>query len=296
VDRAFNGTLPDGRIIFTNHAGVAGFVYKGHGDPSSTTANFGIGVGHVEWFEETKLDEEGKIVKNEMGEPVMINMPHVVFDLLDAFYPEDMVDEEGEPTGVIDWVNVVMPEIQRIIRNFRPKEFTFDQFDSTHAIQLLRKNISEMGIHDVRVREKTATFQVNKRRWDNFKAAIYLGRVHAPAPRGQTNQRSLELVKDELKFLQEKNGKVVKQDFGPVQTKDIADCMAEVVDYLIGDQLTGIKEQLGETKTEVGAEGGYRIGGHRGMGAFDEFYKDKGKRQLPNPARGRVDPRRRGRH
>jgi len=288
VDRMFNGYTPDGRILSTTHSGTAMFVYKGHGDPSQTTANFGIAVGHVEIFDEVLLDENSKPVM-ENGVPKLVKMPHVVFDLIDAFYPGDM------PDGVIDWVNVVMPEITSLIQNFRPKEWTFDQFDSTMAIQQLRKNVNDMGITDVRVREIKATPAVNKRRWDNFKAALYLGRVHAPAPLGQLNERSLALGRDELKFLQLKNDKVVKQDQGPLQTKDIADCIAEVVDNLIGDSLSGHRGQLAGTHVEPGAERGYSIGGHRGRAAFDNFYSEKAStRGSTDPARGR-NPRRRAR-
>jgi hypothetical protein len=289
VDRMFSGYTPDKRLLGTTHSGTALHVYKGHGDPSQTTANFGIAIGHVEMFNEVVFDENGNPTLGPNGQPELVKMPHVVFDLIDAFYPADMED------GVIDWVNIVMPEITRLIQNFRPKEFTFDQFDSTMAIQQLRKNISQLAITDVRVREVTATAAVNKRRWDNFKAALYLGRVHAPAPFGQLNERSLALGRDELKFLQLKNDKVVKQDQGPLQTKDIADCIAEVVDALIGDTLAGHRGELADRRMEPGAERGYSIGGHRGRNAFSEFYSEKGSRggQL-DPARG-IDPRRRSR-
>jgi hypothetical protein len=287
VDRMFTGLTPDGRVLNTTHAGVGTFIYKGHGDPSQTTANFGIAIGHIEVFDEILTDENGQTVYED-GRPQMAKMPHVVFDLIDAFYPGDMDD------GVIDWVNVVMPEIETLIQNFRPFEFTFDQFDSTMAIQQLRKNMQGKGITDVRVREVTATAAQNKRRWDNFKAALYLGRVHAPAPRNQLNARSLDLGRDELKFLQKKNDKVVKQDQGPVITKDIADCIAEVVDALIGDSLSGHRGELANTRISAGAEGGYSIGKvPRGRAAFENFYAQKGegwKRGI-DPARGR-DPRR----
>jgi hypothetical protein len=288
VDRMFSGTTPDGRLLKTEHTGVGTFIYKGHGDPSQTTANFGIAIGHIETYDEVLTDEDGKTVF-ENGRPQLAKMPHVVFDLIDAFYPGDM------PDGVIDWINVVMPEITTLIRNFRPFEFTFDQFDSTMAIQQLRKNIQGMGITDVRVREVTATVAQNKRRWDNFKAALYLGRVHAPAPRGQLNERSIDLGRDELKFLQLKNDKVMKQDQGPIQTKDIADCIAEVVDALIGDSLGGHRGQLSDSRLSAGAEGGYGIGKPaRGRQAFENFYADKGQGWAKgrDPARGR-DPRRR---
>jgi hypothetical protein len=277
VDRMFVGTTPDGRVLKTEHAGVGIFQYKAHGDPSQTTANFGFAIGHVEIF------------PTDDGEGNVIDAPHVVFDLIDAFYPSEMKDE------VIDWF-VVMDTFTELIRNFRPREWTFDQFDSAQAIQQLRRKVVEMGVNDVRVREKTATPAVNQRRWDNFKAALYLGRVHAPAPRQQLNARSLELARDELKFLQVKNGKVVKQDIGPVTTKDMADCIAEVTDALIGDSLGGTKAALGEQRLQSapGKRTKEDPGGLRGMGGFREFYegrpRDGGR---TDPART-MDPRRRG--
>ena len=45
------------------------------------------------------------------------------------------------------------------------------------------------------------------------------------------------LLEQELKFLSEKNGKVVKQDFGPVTTKDLADCVQVVTVDLLHDAL-----------------------------------------------------------
>lgn len=269
VDRMFTGAAPDGRVLKTEHAGIGIFQYKAHGDPSQTTANFGFAIGHVE------------IHPTDDGEGNVIDAPHVVFDLIDAFYPGEMKDE------VIDWF-VVMDVFTELIRNFRPYEWTFDQFDSAQAIQQLRRKVVEMGINDVRVREKTATPAVNQRRWDNFKAALYLGRVHAPAPVGQLNARSLELVKDELKFLQVKNGKVVKQDIGPVTTKDMADCVAEVTDALIGDSLSGTKAALGAQRLQAGEGRRTREnapGGLRGMSGFREFYEGRPRDSSDDPAR-----------
>lgn len=205
-------------------AGAVSFTrYKGHGDPASVGANFGLAIGHLE-----------EITVNDVTEP------HVVFDFIDAFYPSDFED------STIDWLEVI-PTITSLINNFRPFEWTFDQFDSTMAIQQLQKNLRDMNIQDTLVYEKFATPAVNKRRAYNFRAALNLGRVHAPHPdtfNPIATKNSIDLARNELKFLQEKNGKVDKQTIGPVRTKDIADCIMEVVDALIGDTLGSIWDNL----------------------------------------------------
>ncbi len=210
-------------------AGATGWVrYKAHGDPASVGANFGLAIGHVE-----------DVVNLETG----VTEPHVVFDFIDAFYPEDFRDPDyPDHPGTIDWLEVI-PTITSLINNFRPFEWTFDQFDSTMAIQTLQKNLREMNIQDTVVYEKFATRQLNLRRAYNFRAAVNLGRVHAPHPityNPLAVKNPIELVRNELKYLVEKNGKIDKQDIGPVRTKDIADCMMEVTDALIGDTLGSI--------------------------------------------------------
>jgi hypothetical protein len=199
--------------------------YKAHGDPASVGANFGIAIGHVE----DVTNPDTKIVE-----------PHVVFDFIDAFYPEDFEN------STIDWLEVI-PTITQLINNFRPFEWTFDQFDSTMAIQTLQKNIRDLNIGETVVYEKFATAGLNLRRAHNFRAALNLGRVHAPHPityNPLATKNPIELVRNELKFLVEKNGKVEKQTIGPVQTKDIADCLMEVTDALIGDTLGSIYDGL----------------------------------------------------
>lgn len=242
VDRMFDPEFTQsilGRDLVPTHGAVGYFTYKGHGDPSSTTANFGVAVGHVEpvFNSRTGADEA-----------------HVVFDFIDAFYPEDF------PDHTIDW-NEIHPAIMDIINAFRPFEFTFDQFDTTKPVQDIVRDLAKLGINDTQVYVKTATNPTNNRRWDAFKAALNLGRIHAPHPAHNMNpsHNSLELARNELKFLQKKNNRVVKQDIGPIQTKDMADCIAEVVDALIGDTIEGELEAL-SGGLAVGAPGGYSIG------------------------------------
>jgi hypothetical protein len=269
VDRMFDPIFNTETIGYAPEPTTNGILYlryKGHGDPSSTGANFGIAIGHVE------------SVKNEHG----LDEDHVIFDLINAFYPEDF------DQNTIDWLQVV-PEITHLINVYRPFEFTFDQFDSRMAIQQLIQNLHEKGIGETQVWEKTADAGKNRRRALNFRAALNLGRVHAPHPdtyRGGV-KNPIELARQELIRLQEKSGRVDKPSIGPIKTKDIADCIMEVTDALIGDTLH---------QNQPGLEGAIALGGSAGWSPvsgntmqFPEFSSWMGKRtpQTPNPARGR---------
>lgn len=183
--------------------------FKGHADPSTTTANFGLCIAHREWG----LDRDG----NEV--------PHVIFDHIFAWRPENYEDH------TINYLEV-QDEIVDLIYAFRPVEFSFDQFQSRAIIDYTRKEIRRRRVAETRVVEKTATAKMNYNRAHLFKTAINLNLVHAPG-----DSPAAELVRNELKFLQEVNGKVDRQKVGPVTTKDVADCMMECVYYLIGNWL-----------------------------------------------------------
>lgn len=261
-----------GRELEVKHSGTIEYVYKAHGDPSTTGANFGFAIAHVEEVEEVL----------ESGE--VIFAPHVVFDLIEAFYPEDYEDR------TIDWLEI-MPVFSQYINHFRPYEFTFDQFNSIAPIQMLTAEAQKMGAWETNIYVKTATAPANRRRAMNFKAALNLGRVHAPHPHlyKHRDRNPIELGREELKRLQEKNGRVDKQEIGPIQTKDIADCIMECVDALIGESLSA-DAQLLTGPPAFGAHQGYSIGNRTsgGQDAFDVFYRG-GRHPQPthDPARGR---------
>lgn len=247
-----------GHRLENREMGTIEHVYKAHGDPSSTGANFGFAIAHVEMIEE----------KHPITEDMM-NVPHVVFDLVDAFYPDDFEND------TIDWLEI-MPVFMEYINHFRPYEFTFDQFDSSAPIQMLQAEAQKMGAWGTSIFVKTATPGVNRQRALNFKAALNLGRVHAPEPpTGIVGRNSLELSKNELKFLVEKHGRIEKQDFGPVQTKDIADCIMECVDALIGESLMADMALLGQSMV-TGAPGGYPLTRDPSLsGPFDAWYNKR---------------------
>ena len=177
--------------------------YKGHADPSKVNDKFGYAVAHAE------TDAEGR--------------QHCVFDILGHFDPAEFED------GIIDYEYVDEYLWKNIITQFYPEEFTFDQYNSTSSIQKLQRMARNASLPKrVNVFEKTATRGYDWQVKENSKAAINLGLVHAPY-----NERA-EL---ELRFLQLVNGRVDHPASGPVQSKDIADCMTECIHVLIGEQV-----------------------------------------------------------
>lgn len=276
VDRMFD---PDwnfkvlGRYLHPSDGGTIEYAYKAHGDPSSTGANFGFAIGHVEHVDEI----------DPITEKIKRDVPHVVFDVIEAFYPEDF------PNHTIDWLEI-MPVFVDYINSFRPFEFTFDQFNSAAPLQMLQAEAERMGASGTMIIPKVATPTINRTRAANFKTALNLGRIHAPHPSAiQVGGRnSIELSRLELRFLQEKSGRIDKQDIGPVQTKDVADCVMEVVDALIGNSILTEFGMLSQD-VQFGAQGGYSIGGNS-EDPFAHFYERD--RKGHNPAQG-FNPKRR---
>ena len=298
VDRMFMG-IPDGydgagrqllKPIDTNFGeGVRNiYRYKFHLDPSSTTAGFGFAIGHTEEFP----DKDGDAVQ------------HVIFDLIKRWNPKDF------PGQTIDW-GVVINEVIAYADLFRPFEITFDQFQSAEPIQTLKYSLMERGIEGCAVYVAPSTLESNWFRAETFKTALNHALVHAPADVTVMDPYGPD---QELKFLQQKNTggrypRVDKQDIGPVQTKDMADCIMEVVQTLIGNHLqTLMRHRAVDAVMAPGAQGGFRIGGNeratsvgntRVHPALQGFYEGLGHRMgeqtLPQvPTRGALGGNRRG--
>jgi hypothetical protein len=220
--------------------------YVAHLDPSSTTAGFGFALGHIEYF----TDTEGREAQ------------HVVFDIIKRWDPKSFAG------GVINY-EYVLDEIMTYIELFRPDEVTMDQFSSGPLLQELQQRVQRSGIKDtIRLYEKPATAEMNWKRAETFKTALYQGFVHGP-----TGESQLEYANLELKYLQQLSTssrfpRVDKQDFGPVQTKDMADCIMTVTEALIGSVLSQQMREALSTSLAPGAQGGYDIGGqdHGGQG------------------------------
>lgn len=230
--------------------------YKAHLDPSSTTAGFGFALGHTELLK--VLDPEG----------IEIEQTHVVFDIVKRWKPQEF------PNGVIDW-ELVIKEVLQYCDIFRPYEVTFDQFQSAAPIQEMNRVLRTKGMSDIRVYEKTATAQHNWERAETFKTALYQNLVHSPY-----DTEAARWSAEELKYLQEiRTGRlprVEKQDVGPVRTKDIADCIMEVTEGLIGNLIAAQQRADLSIAPSYGAPGGYPLGGHdregTGTSPFADLY------------------------
>jgi hypothetical protein len=257
-----------------------------HMDPSSTTAGFGFAMGHTEAF-----TFEGR---TEM---------HTCFDIIKRWNPRDFPGQTIDWDPILDWV-------LHISYLFRPVQLTMDQFNSAYPITWLRRKFREKRI-ETRVFENTATAQTNWNRAEIFRTALNRGLIHAPY-----DTPDCEWASQELKFLQEiKTGRiprVEKQDTGPVTTKDVADCMMEVVEATIGDLMASqLRQDLTGERVRHAAPGGYPLGrdsmgtGSAGTPLADFYGSRRGEQRLPisirnpkkaNPARraagGRPIPRR----
>ena len=277
VDRAFDGLLPDGRRCEAAYGGGYQFAYAAHCDPSSTTAGFGFAMGHMEEFPDESVGLDGKPIWPDM------RARHVVFDFVKRWNPDDFA---GHTINYIE----VRKELAYYLQVFRPVSMTFDQYNSTGLIQELREDGRKMGIFNTHIAEVTATAAINWNRWEATKTAFNLGLVHLPPdcqdPR--TGFDHSEYAKLELKFLQEvqtgQTKRVDKQSMGPIQTKDVADCIAEVTIKFLGSYLGDLTGRaFTEAQLTTGAEGGYQIGGRdpqggpRGGERFDALTRARGQ-------------------
>jgi hypothetical protein len=199
--------------ISAQQRGIMTMSYRAHGDPSDVNCRFGFSVAHKE--------------------PGPDGYDHVVFDLVRYWDPADYEDHFIDYDEVMDWI------YEYAIRPFCPTLATFDQYNVPATIRVLQKKVRSAHLpKQVTVDERVATRELNWRTYETFKGAVNLGFVHAPFH---------EELRDELKFLQKKEGKpvVIPPDSGPVTTKDIADTVAINVFELIGDQMAMLDDALG---------------------------------------------------
>ena len=230
-------------MIFVKHSGILAATYVAHGDPANTNKRFGWSLGHRVWV--PNLDEQGK----ETGE----GWWHVVFDKIRCWEPADY------PDHTLDYEDV-MEDIWSDVKAFVPEDVSFDQYNVPATIGNLRKRLAKEQLpKQVVVREVTRTSTLNWKHAELFKAALNMGLVHAPmflpekeeSGDWKVNYASSE-AETELRFLEEKNGKVDHPQSGPVQTKDIADTIMEVTVGLIGKQMATF---LGQEFDEIGLSG-----------------------------------------
>jgi hypothetical protein len=197
-------------------------------------------VGHLE---DAPPDEFGEV------------WPHVIFDYLKVWKPKDF------PDHTIDYLQV-QNEIAEVLRRFpSTQKISFDMWNSAGPISILRQQFSPK----IRIVEEAFAEGANQKRAELFKSALNLGWIHSY--RDDYGDQGTCLLEQEMKFLTEVNGKVKKQDFGPVTTKDLWDCVAVVSTTLLHDALDSWMKKLGLQ----GAFGSTDISGLRHGREFDRL-------------------------
>jgi len=202
----------EGRVLESVSRGRMDIPYRIHVDPSTTNANFAITIAHLE---DGPADKNGTV------------WPHVVVDFMHVWKPENFEDH------TVDYVEIG-EELDDILERFpSTTHMSFDQWNSAGFIAALRKKYSPR----IRISEENFNAAYNQSRFERFKTAINLGWVHSFRD-NFFDEEDGSLLEMELKFLQKKpNGKVDKQDFGPVTTKDLSDTLMVVTDKLLGASL-----------------------------------------------------------
>lgn len=221
------------RVLERKDNGRVGFMYHGHVDPSKSGANFAVAIGHLE--------------KSEIPDEHGSYWNHVVFDFLHVYQPHHFDNH------TVDYVQIEK-DLERLIGKYRSLDvFSFDQWNSVGFIHKLREVVRKLGTR-TSINEVTFSHTRNKRVAEQFKTALNLGWVHAYRDDFFDDGEG-SLLEMELKFLTEKNGKIEKQNIGPVTTKDLADCVMEVTVSLLESQF-GATNDL-RTVPVMGAQGGY---------------------------------------
>lgn len=231
VDLVFEPWPPKNPLNLTMRtSGMMMYTYVGHGDPSDSDANFGFALAHT-------VNAGGL-------------MPHVLFDYITHWSPNDFVDEEGNPTGHIDYA-IVLEDIKAICRGFSPDQVSFDQGYSAWMISELKKWATrERPIRPCTFFKRNATQPLNWTVAEVTKTACGLGYVHAPY---------YEQLVNEMKFLQKHMtpgsmyGRVDHQTTGPVVRKDCWDAFSNVIYSLIGDRVAAL---VGDSLMAAGIRGG----------------------------------------
>jgi len=122
----------------------------------------------------------------------------------------------------------------------------------------------------IRVVELPFTEKENQVRCEKFKSALNLGWIHCFPDSFYLDNESC-LLELELKFLSERNGRVVKQDTGPVVTKDLADAVMVVAVDLLRDAL----DRWSSDRLTAGAYGSSNVSGLKSGREMDKFMEDK---------------------
>ena len=226
------------RYLEEQKNGTMGFIYRGHCDPSKSNANTAAMICHVEAIPDP---EDGEV------------WFHVIVDWQKVWNPEDYDEHQ------VDYEEIEEELVETIARYNTLKVFSFDQYGGFVTLPRLKKRLKEIK-HKAIVKEEQFQNASNDRRAERFKSALGMNWVHSYKDQFGTDGTCL--LEQELKFLQEVNGRVKKQDFGPVQTKDLADCLMVCVDQLLEDNFIKLemRDKLSNTNLYPGSQGGYHTG------------------------------------
>lgn len=256
MDAYFDPLLVDAIFdprIKLSEIGTHQFIYKFHCDPGLSGANLALMGAHVEKI-------ENSIWKHEFDQSYW-NRGIVVVDYIKAYKPQDF------PDGRVDYIKVEQ-DITELGTKFRTDEISFDQWNSVSSIQHIRAGLQKKG-RNVNVHEIHFTRPMNFARFENLKTTMMQKRIKVPW--GPENSDS-HLLSLELKFLQKKQNQVVdKQTAGPVQTKDLADCLGQVVWNLLGDIRNA--EEFPRLQSGMQTEMPTQF---QGGSSFDQLYRERG--------------------
>ena len=225
------------RILEEQYEGKFSIVYRGHCDPSKSGANTAAMIGHVERMNDIDDGEEWF---------------HVVIDWIKVWDPVDYDD------GQIDYEKIEEELVDKLCDFRTTKVFSFDQYGAFVTLPRLKKRLKLVNPpHKVQIHEEKFTSQSNTRRAERFKSALGMNWIHAY--RDNFGPDGTSLLEQELKFLQEINGRVDKQKFGPIRTSDLSDCLMVIVDALLEDNFVKLemRDRLSNTQLYPGAQGGY---------------------------------------
>ncbi len=266
------------RVLTPQDQGKLGYIYYGHADPSKNNNNFAVMVAHSEEIYDSENNE---------------TWTHVIVDYINCYKPEDF------PEHQIDYA-MIEDDLIDVLDRFRSiRKFTFDQYGSFVTVDSLKKRLRSMRpAHRAMILEEKASLQTNMQRAERFKAAIGMNWVHSF--KDQFGPEETCLLEQELKFLQLKNGRVQKQNFGPIRTEDLSDCIMHCVDNLLEDNFhkLELRDRLGKTTLGVAAMGGYhshtpnelanvgKVSARQKLSSFSNSWRSYNN-QGHDPARGR---------
>ena len=240
VDRMFEPFVDaegETRILEPEFEGKFNIIYRGHCDPSKSGANTAAMFCHVEKMRDPEDGEEWY---------------HVVVDRMKVWDPQDYEDNQ------LDYEEVEEQLVDMLCQFPTTRTFSFDQYGAFVTLPRLKRRLKQLKQpHKVKITEEKFTKESNMRRAERFKSALGMNWIHSY--KDDYGPGGTSLLEQELKFLQEINGRVDKQKFGPIRTSDLSDCLMVCVDALLEDNFVRLemRERLAQTDLHLGAQGGY---------------------------------------